>query len=89
MARIVFTSNLKQHVECDEAVVGGSTVQEVLQQVFAQNKTLQGYVVDEHGRVRKHMAIFVDNQPLKDRDSLSDPVTEASEIYVMQALSGG
>ena len=46
-------------------------------------------MVDEHGRLRKHMAIFVNNQPLKDRVELSDAVSEDTEIYVMQALSGG
>jgi hypothetical protein len=33
--------------------------------------------------------IFVDHRPLHDRDRLTDPLTDASEVYVMQALSGG
>ena len=89
MARVVFTSNLKQHVDCDETSATGNTVREVLDHIFAENRLLRGYVVDEHGRLRKHMAIFVNNQPLKDRVELSDAVSEDTEIYVMQALSGG
>jgi hypothetical protein len=39
--------------------------------------------------VRKHMAIFVNNELIADRVSLSDPVPDHAEIYVVQALSGG
>jgi sulfur carrier protein ThiS len=35
------------------------------------------------------MSIFVDGELIKDRRHLGDPVEEHSEIYVMQALSGG
>ena len=35
------------------------------------------------------MLIFVDGVQIRDRVGLSDPVSETSEIYVMQALSGG
>jgi hypothetical protein len=64
-------------------------VREVLDTVFAENTRLRGYVVDERGSLRKHMTIFVDGQILLDRRSLSDEVGPDSEIYVMQALSGG
>ena len=33
--------------------------------------------------------IYIDGKPIVDRADLSDPVGEDSEIYVMQALSGG
>jgi hypothetical protein len=46
-------------------------------------------VLDERGVLRKHMTIFVDGRQLADRDGLSDRVEPRSEIYVMQALSGG
>jgi hypothetical protein len=35
------------------------------------------------------MLVFVDGQQIGDRDRLSDAVRPTSEIYVMQALSGG
>lgn len=89
MPRVVFTSNLQRHVDCPEAVVAGQTVSEALQAVFADNRTLKGYVLDDQGRLRNHMVIFVDSVPVKDRAELSDSVGEDSEIYVMQALTGG
>ena len=89
MPRVVFTSNLQRHVDCPEAVVDGHTVSEVLEAVFADNQTLRGYVLDDQARLRNHMVIFVDSVPVKDRLQLSDTVAEDSEIYVMQALTGG
>ena len=64
-------------------------MREVLDRVFADNPRLRGYVVDERGVLRKHMSIFVDGVQLADRETLSDPVGPGSELYVMQALSGG
>jgi hypothetical protein len=89
MAAVVFTANLKRHVECPNVEVPGATVREVLDRVFEGSPRLRGYVLDERGVLRKHMTIFVDGRQLADRDQLSDPVEPRSEIYVMQALSGG
>ncbi len=89
MATVVFTPNLRRHVECPTETVEGATVRAVLDTVFAENPRLRGYIVDEQGSLRRHMSVFVDGQQIVDRDRLSDPVRPASEIYVMQALSGG
>lgn len=67
----------------------GGTVREVLATVFAVQNRLGHYVLDDQGAVRKHMTILVDGQRIGDIDTLSDPVSEKSEIWVMQALSGG
>lgn len=67
----------------------GSTVHEVLELVFVDNSRLRGYIVDERGALRKHMSIFIDGELIRDRHTLSDAVGPHSEIYVMQALSGG
>ena len=89
MPRVVFTSHLKRRVDCPEREVDGATVREALDAVFADNQQLQGYVIDDQRRLRKHVVIFVDGKIIHNRDDLRDPVTATSEIYVMQALSGG
>lgn len=89
MATVVFTQNLKRHVECPTETVAGATVRAVLDAVFAENPRLRGYVLDDQGTLRHHMMVFVDGEPISDRRDLSDPVRDASEVYVMQALSGG
>lgn len=89
MAHIAFTRNLQRHVACPPCAVAGSTVGESLEEAFARYPKLRGYVLDEHGALRFHMAVFVDGVPIADRRGLSDPVSDATEICVMQALSGG
>jgi hypothetical protein len=89
MADVAFTPNLQRHIECPRREAAGATVREVLDGVFADNPRLRGYVVDERGALRKHMMVFVDGRQIADRERLSDPVGPHSELYVMQALSGG
>ena len=57
--------------------------------MFVEYPRLRGYVVDERGSLRKHMTVFVDGSQITDRIKLGDTVQSTSEIYVMQALSGG
>lgn len=89
MARVTFTANLERHLACPPVEAAGATVREVLDRVFAENEPARGYVLDDQAALRKHMAIFVDGFLVRDRAGLSDPVRDDSEIYVMQALSGG
>jgi hypothetical protein len=67
----------------------GNTVREALTQVFRERRDLQDYILDDQGALRRHMVIFVDGRQIKDRIGLSDTLSASSEIYVMQALSGG
>jgi molybdopterin converting factor small subunit len=89
MARVFFTKNLQRHVSAPEAEAAGDTVAAVLAAVFEDNPRVRGYVLDDQGALRKHMAVFVDGAQIRDRQTLSDPVSDGSEIYVMHALSGG
>lgn len=89
MPRVIFTSNLKRHVDCPESRVSGGTVREALEAVFADHPRLRGYILDDQNRLRTHMVIYVRGQPVKDRCRLSDTVHSDDDIYVMQALSGG
>lgn len=89
MPRVVFTSNIQRHVSCPETDVPGRTVREVLESVLAANPAARGYVLDDQAALRRHMAIFVDGEMVRDRIGLSDPVEATSTVHVMQALSGG
>jgi sulfur carrier protein ThiS len=69
--------------------VDGANVGEVLDGLFALHPNLRGYVVDEHGAVRHHVAVFVDGDAIRDKRHLTQALGERAEVYVMQALSGG
>jgi sulfur-carrier protein len=89
MAHVHFTSNLRRHVDCPSLTCNGETVRKVLDHVFAMNPRLETYVLDDQGALRKHMRILVDGLAVTDRVLLADVVMPTSEIWVMQALSGG
>jgi molybdopterin synthase sulfur carrier subunit len=89
MATVRFTQNIQRHVACPPADVAGTTVRDVLENYFRSNEAARGYVLDDQGRLRQHMAAFVDGRQLRDRASLSDPVASTAIVDVVQALSGG
>ncbi len=89
VATVHFTPHLQKHVSCPTELVAAHSVREALDAVFEQNQPLRGYILDDQGCLRKHVVIFVDGKTIVDRNGLSDAVNDSSEIYVMQALSGG
>ncbi|MGI9474617.1 MAG: MoaD/ThiS family protein [Rubripirellula sp.] len=90
MPHIEFTSQLAQHVECPaDQTVNASSLAEAFELVFTQYPDMRSYVMTEEGVLRQHIAVFIDGEMLANRDKLEVPVGEKSEIFVMQALSGG
>ena len=89
MPSISFSQNLQSHVPVDRREVSGRTVGEALGEVFAAHPRLKGYVLDDRGAVRKHVAVFLDGESIRDREGLTDPLPPDGELFVMQALSGG
>lgn len=89
MPRVAFTPNLERHVVAPACDVAGVTVAEALARVFADTPKLRHYLLDDQGRLRKHVNVFVNGEPVADRHGLSDPVSEIDEIFVFQSLSGG
>jgi molybdopterin synthase sulfur carrier subunit len=89
MVRIEFTPQLSQHIDCPTATVEATTLRAALARVFEKNPQIRGYLLDDQGVVRKHIAVFINNQLLQHRDNLDIDLPPNAEIYVMQALSGG
>jgi sulfur carrier protein ThiS len=89
MPRVSFTPNLNRHISCPPREVSAATVRAALEAVFALNPPLRSYVLDDQGRLRGHVAVFVDAQPVRDRAALSDSLRADSEVFVVQALTGG
>lgn len=89
MPTVLFTSALQRFLPTPCAQVAGITVGDALAAVFASHPVLRGYVLDDQGTLRRHVALYLNGQPVKDRIRLSDPVAQPDEIFVFQALSGG
>ena len=89
MAHLFFAASIQRHIPMPERDVAARTVDEALAVVFADEPRLRGYILDDQGGLRRHLIVFVDGRPVRDRRRLLDPVGEDSRIYVVQALSGG
>lgn len=89
MARLVFTENLKRHIDCPPMEVKALTLEDALQALVQNNPKLANYVLDEQGNVRKHILISINNEFVKERSDFSREIDNDTEIYIFQALSGG
>jgi sulfur-carrier protein len=89
MATVRFTANLVRHRPAPAKEAEGDTVRDILEDAFGDDALLRSYILDDQGRVRRHINIFVDGAMIRDRMRLSDRVPPRSEVYVLQALSGG
>jgi sulfur carrier protein ThiS len=89
MPTISFTSALGRFLAAPSAKVEAATLGEALAAVFASRPALRGYLLDDQGALRRHVAVYVNGEPVSDRAGLTDPVGPHDEIYVFQALTGG
>jgi len=90
MAHVTFTPHLTRFfpdlAECD---IDAATVRDLVNALEGQNPGFASYVVDEAGRLRRHVNIFVGEEPIRDRDALSDRLGPSTPVFIVQALSGG
>ena len=89
MARVHFTSWLREVVPDGPVRADGGTVGEALDALWIERPQVRGYVLDEQGRLRKHVCIFADGTRLPHAAALNHRIKPETELYVMQALSGG
>ncbi len=90
MAHVTFTPHLQRFfpslAACD---VEGATVRAVVDELERRFPGFASYVVDEAGRLRRHVNIFVGDEPIFDREALGDALEPSTRVFIVQALSGG
>jgi len=89
MPKLIFTQQLRRFTDVPEIDTPGHTLRAALEDAFAENARLRGYILDEQGHLRKNVAVFIDGSRVRDHVALSDPLLPGSQVYVLQALSGG
>lgn len=89
MPTVVFTQQLRRFTEVPEVSTPACTLRAALDDAFAGRPQLRAYILDEQGHLRKNVAIFIDGRRVRDHVSLTDPLAAASQVHVLQALSGG
>ncbi len=91
MAQVKFTRHLFRYFPDlqNNIEIEGESVADIIANLDTQHPGLAAYVVDERGVLRKHVNIFLGDDLIHDRQTLSDSVQENDKIYIFQALSGG
>ncbi|HEY1386166.1 MAG TPA: MoaD/ThiS family protein [Dongiaceae bacterium] len=89
MPTIHLTSHLRRVAPGGPIRVEAATLGAALDAYFAEAPKVRSYIVDDQGRLRRHVAVFIDGELLMDKKDLGRVVASNAEIYVMQALSGG
>ncbi|MCF8237343.1 MAG: hypothetical protein K9I85_04250 [Saprospiraceae bacterium] len=90
MPTVKFTYALKRFFpDLRDGQIEADNLTRALYEVDQRYPGLRSYILDEQGRLRKHVQIYLDGDPIQDREGLSDQLGPDTEIYLMQALSGG
>lgn len=90
MPKVKFTYALKRFFpDLQERQIEAMNLTDALLEVDHLYPGLRSYILDDQGHLRKHVQIFLDGDPIQDRVLLSDQLGPDTEIFLMQALSGG
>lgn len=92
MATVKMTSHLYRffpQLEDRTIRVSAGSVAEILNAIDGMAPGFSDYLLDEHGALRRHVNLSIDNSILIDRKCLRDRVPENATVYIFQALSGG
>ena len=65
--------------------VGGATLAELLRALERAQPGLGGWILDERGRIRRHINVFVNGE----RGHEDTPVGPEDRVDVLPAISGG
>jgi len=69
--------------------VPAGSVAEILRAVNEIAPGFIDYVLNEHGALRRHVNLCINDTVVIDKKTLSDRVPDDGTVYIFQALSGG
>ena len=85
MSQVRLRGQLKNLAGGAEHAVGGGTVGNLLRRLEQAHPALSGWVLDERGRIRPHINVFVNGEYGRE----DTPVGAEDRIDVLPAISGG
>ena len=68
-----------------ELELDGATVREVLTALELEHPGTRGWILDEHGRIREHVNVFVNKEYGREDTSVSS----SDLLQIIPAISGG
>ena len=89
MVTVEFAPSLRRHVDCPPQAVPPGPLRAVLEAALRAAPALAHYVFDDQRAVRQHVAVFVNQQMLRDRRRLDQTLADGDRVLIIQALTGG
>ena len=90
MPKVNFTTALKRFFpELKSLEIEASSISELIVKVDEAYPGIKSYILDDTGRLRKHVNIFIGEDLIQDDETLGDEINDNQEIFIFQALSGG
>jgi molybdopterin converting factor small subunit len=68
-----------------EVAIEGASVGDVLRELERRHPRIEGWILDEHGRVRRHVNVFVDGERVREDAAVASDAT----VHVLPSISGG
>jgi hypothetical protein len=94
MPKVTLAAPLARHLPGSPSgeqsrTVTGTTVRAAIESLLADVPVLRGYLLDDHGALRHHIAAFVNGIVVHDKQGLAEPIPPDGELFLVPALSGG
>jgi MoaD family protein len=72
-----------------EVTVSGATVGEIVKALVADYPGLQSNLLDDEGKVRKFVNVYLNDEDIRFLDKLETAVQEGDEVAILPAVAGG
>ena len=72
-----------------EVVVEAATVQEALTKLNDEYAGLGDKIIDENGKVRRFINVYVNEDNIKDRNDLATEIASGDTISILPSIAGG
>jgi len=72
-----------------EVSATGATLAEILDDLDANYAGIKGRILDEDGKLRRFVNVYVNNDDVRFEQELATPTPDGAEVSVIPAVAGG
>lgn len=90
MPTLTLPALMKYYVnDLSEVQVTGSTVSQAISDLTSQYPAIKPHIMDNQGRLRRHVNLFVNKENIKNLNGLDTSIDESDLIILMPSITGG
>jgi molybdopterin converting factor small subunit len=72
-----------------EVAASGSTLNDVLHDLETRHSGILTRILDDNGKIRRFVNIYVNEEDVRFEQGLETPTTEGAQISILAAVAGG